>query len=117
MYLTLHFKIIEAARWSKCTKAKRISHGSITHVDEVGFIGIPKAVITPVFELALQLRSLEPVADSILTQTKKQFDYALVVALVDAALRLEPPRNSLKGIREQIEQSAQNSIWLPSSLD
>ena len=95
---------MEAGNHSNGTEVERLSNGSITRVNNGGYIGIPKAVIAPVFEVALRLRSMEPTADSIITQTKTQLDHAIVSALIDAALRLEPPDNTTQGIQARMEK-------------
>ena len=57
---------------------------------EAQYVGTPKSVVAPVFELVCRLRFEEPSADSIIRQTKTQLDHAIVSALIDAATRLLP---------------------------
>ena len=96
---------MEAGDQLNCAEAKRVSNSSVTRVDVGRYAGIPTAVVTPVFKLALRLSSLEPTVDSIITQTNTQLDYAIVSALMDAALRLEPPDNTPQGIQARAEKN------------
>lgn len=64
------------------------------------YIGIPRDTVGPVFKMACRLRFAKPDVDMLLGRIDTQLDRMIVLALIEAALRLLPPDNTPEGRAE-----------------
>lgn len=90
-----------------------------TSVEEtcLEYLGIPRSVIKPIYDLALGLRFRKPTVDSILSKTKTTLDHAIIAALITAALRLVPVDNTPKGIEARKEKDRIRAAEAKSAED
>lgn len=61
------------------------------------YIGVPREEVAPVFKKACYLRFKKPDVDMLLQHVNTRLDRAIVSALIEAALRLLPPAETLEG--------------------
>ncbi|GAA3304362.1 hypothetical protein GCM10020218_103770 [Dactylosporangium vinaceum] len=64
------------------------------------YTGIPRATVTPVFKMACRLRFMKPDVNMLLRCIDTQLDHRVISALIEAALRLLPPDNTIEGKAE-----------------
>ena len=104
-----------------CEKANRrmpvMMIGAAVHDFVPPYTGIPRATVVPVFKMACRLRFMKPDVNMLLECIDTQLDRMIISALIEAALRLLPPDNTIEGraeakvkIQKKMEQALLNEV-------
>ena len=78
------------------------------------YTGVPRSAIMPVFKMACHLRFIGPDVDVLLGRIDTQLDRTVVSALIEAALRLLPPDDTIEGrleAKERMQQKIERALF------
>lgn len=106
--LNRHFLTSHAAV-ATLSPAERVQHATTLNAvvsEQRPYDGISRALVTPVFKMACNLRFSQPTPSIIIARTRTTLDHDIVSAILEAALRLLPPDSTPEGIRLRREKAA-----------
>jgi len=93
--------------------------GAIGNNLTLPYTRVPRTAVTPVFKMACRLRFMKPDVDMLLRCIDTQLDTGVILALIEATLRLLPPNNSPIGraeAEERIRQKRERALIQETSF-
>ena len=73
------------------------------------YCGIPGSLVKPVFKAACRYRLNDPTPEMIIAEIKTGLDENIVAAIIEAAVRLNAPDNSLEGVERRRLKEAEKA--------
>ncbi len=102
----LHQSLTPASTFSQRETRYKEDYAQSGSDPRENYVGIEKKLVATVFSFACRCRASLPSVDEVMRRTKTILEKEVVLALMEAACRLNPPDNSPEGrkVRRQVER-------------